>query len=123
MNAEEHINKARHNEAFLSQFNLPESDFLDWAVTVISYTALHYVDALLTNNFAVKPKNHAERSSCIHAQPTLRNNIRDDYEDLKNDGIEARYTSKTFTAQEITVHILPSLNKIKGYVGKFVEIP
>ena len=122
MRAEEHANKAVHNEAFLNQFNLPNSDFPDWAVTVISYTALHYVDALLAKSFGFFPKNHGERSSYICRQSTLRNNIRNDYEDLKNDGIEARYTSRMFTAEEITTHILPSLNKIKGYVGQFVEI-
>ena len=118
----EHVNKALHNEAFIKQFRLPDSDFPDWAVTVISYAALHYVDALLTKHFAFDPKNHGERSSSIYRQAVLRKNIMKDYEDLKNDGVEARYTNRIFTAQEIHKHILPSLDKIKAYVGQFVEI-
>ncbi len=117
----DHINKALHNEAFIEQFNLPDSDFPDWAVTVISYAALHYVDALLAKSFGSFPKNHGERSSYVYRQPALRN-IRNDYEDLKNDGVEARYTDRIFTAQEINKHILPSLDRIKAYVGQYVEI-
>ena len=117
-----HVNKAIHNEAFIEQLNLPDSDFPDWAVTVISYAALHYVDALLAKSFASSPRNHGERSSYIYRQQALRDNIRNDYEDLKNDGIEARYTDRIFTAQEINKHILPSLDRIKAYVGRHVEI-
>ena len=118
----DHINKALHNEAFIEQFNLPDSDFPDWAVTVISYAALHYVDALLAKSFGSFPKNHGERSSYVCRQPALQNNIGNDYEDLKNDGAEARYTDRIFTAQEINKHILPSLDRIKAYVGQYVEI-
>lgn len=121
MNVEEHVAKARHNEKFLHDFDLPKSEFLDWAVTVISYSALHYVDALLLRSFGADPKDHGERSSHIVRQPALREHIRYPYEDLKNDGIEARYTERVFTAQEVADEILPLLEEIKNYVSRFVK--
>ena len=122
MKSEEHVKKALHNEAFIKQFKLPDSGFPDWAVTVISYAALHYIDAPLANNFAHYPQNHGERSSYIYRDEALRKNIRNDYEDLKNDGVEARYTNRIFAAQEIHKYILPSLDRVKAYVGRFVKI-
>ena len=122
MKVEEHVAKARHNEEFLDQCDLPNSDFLDWAVTVISYSALHYVDAFLAHNFGAHPKDHRERSSHIYQQSALRLHIRDGFEDLKNDGVDARYTSRVFTTQEVTDDIRPLLEEIKNYVGKFVKI-
>ncbi len=51
MTVAEHLGKVKSNERFLFDHRLAESEFLDWAVTVISYTALHYVDALLASSF------------------------------------------------------------------------
>ena len=122
MKVNEHLQKAHDNEKFLHEHSLIQTAFLDWAVTVISYTALHYVDALLANNFAFHPKDHRERSDRLYKTPALRTNLVYDFEDLKNDGIEARYTSRVFTSNEVENDILPLLEKIKGYVGQYVQI-
>jgi hypothetical protein len=37
---EQHLAKARHNEAFLGTFDLANPRYLDWAVTAIFYAAL-----------------------------------------------------------------------------------
>jgi len=116
MKVSEHINKAKHNERCLNELSLADSQFLDWAVTVISYAALHYVDAFLANNFGVHPKDHRERTDVLTRRSVLNRNIRYDFEDLKNDGIEARYSSRIFTTEEVKREILPLLENIKIYI-------
>ncbi len=47
---EGHLAKARSNEESLASLNLDNSRFLDWAITVMFYAALHYVDAFLATS-------------------------------------------------------------------------
>ena len=122
MKFEQHLEEAAHNERFLADHDLVASEYLDWAVTVISYSALHYVDALLARSYGFHPRDHRERSHRIHHEPALRRHLRNDFEDLKNDGIEARYTDRVFTKEEVTRYILPLLDKIKRYVGQYVNL-
>ena len=38
-----HLRQAQHNEQFLTTFDPAITPYLDWAVTVIFYAALHYI--------------------------------------------------------------------------------
>lgn len=120
MRANEHLAKARHNERFLQELRLDTTDFLDWAVTVAFYSALHYIDALLAYNHGFDPKDHRERSTELTRHAHLRKNVKYSFEDLKNDGIEARYTDRVFTAEEYRDHIQPRLQEVRTYVERFV---
>ena len=44
---EEHVEKARHNLAFLDRMELTSDDFADWAIVALFYAALHFVRAAL----------------------------------------------------------------------------
>lgn len=44
--AQEHESKARHNEKLLDSHKLSEGEFVDWAVTALFYSALHWMRAL-----------------------------------------------------------------------------
>ena len=72
LNKDQHLEKARQNETFFESVFGPSlqnnSGALDWATTVIFYTALHYVDALavcLGRQF----HNHEERRKFVDEPP------------------------------------------------------
>lgn len=57
-----HVNKAERNEQFYSSQNLVNSPFNEWAVVVLFYVAVHYVDAVLDRYLSCHPGNHQERN-------------------------------------------------------------
>ena len=57
---DEHKSQAEHNERFFRSFYRPNSNFLDWAVTVLFYQAVHLVEAYLARN-DIHSGSHAER--------------------------------------------------------------
>ena len=92
---DEHIRKAKHNESFISSFDLNSTPFLDWVVTAIFYAALHYLDAYLAENNK-HPGTHQVRNSLFSKDPNLAT-LWNSYQDLENDSREARYHMKEFT--------------------------
>ena len=115
----EHLAKARHNEQFLSFFDINTTPFLDWVVNGIFYSALHYVDSYL----AIKGENpgeHGERIGLIQKDPNLGRLFFYDYMSLKDDSEEGRYNMKVFLPDEIRNHILPSLNSIKTHLKTYI---
>ena len=85
----EHISKAEANEKFVA--TVAQTAYLDWAVTIIFYSALHYVDAVLAAS-SVHPDNHTKRSHAIGANATLLT-IRPEYRVLETLSKNARYRS------------------------------
>jgi len=67
-----HIEKAKHNENFIMQIkkidSLKKPAFPDWIVTVIFYSALHYVDsklAIVAPHPFKHPPTHADRNTAV----------------------------------------------------------
>ena len=85
----EHISKAEHNEKLAE--TLSRTAYLDWAVTVIFYAALHYVDAILAAS-VVHPETHSERNDAIGTNAKLLK-IRAEYRILETLSRNARYRS------------------------------
>ena len=85
----EHISKADRNEAFA--VTVSKTAYLDWAVTIIFYSALHYVDAVLAVS-GIHPDNHAQRGAAIGTNATLRV-VRGEYRILETLSQNARYRS------------------------------
>jgi len=70
----EHKYQVKHNERFLESFYKPNTIFLDWAVTVLFYQAVHLVEAFLaTKN--LHSGNHAERNRNVasYLSPVAKN--------------------------------------------------
>src|SRR5258707_11570429 len=62
-----HLNRARSNYTLYEKLKA-EATHLDWAVTVLFYTALHLVQTFIVENAATGfdiPRDHPERDSCI----------------------------------------------------------
>jgi len=83
----EHISKAERNEKFAE--TVAKTAYLDWAVTIIFYAALHYVDAILAAS-SIHPDNHTQRDDAIGTNATLLK-VRSEYRTLETLSQNARY--------------------------------
>lgn len=101
----QHWLQAEHNEQFLSSLDLDQTPFLDWAITVCFYAALHYVDAYLAL-LGLHPSTHSER------EKEVRHRLRPlyfHYRSLKRHSLDARYGA--FQVDPTTVF---TSNLVKG---------
>lgn len=83
----EHISKAERNEKFAE--TVSKTAYIEWAVTMLFYSALHYVDAILAAS-AVHPETHTQRGDAIGTNPTLQA-VRAEYRILETLSKNARY--------------------------------
>jgi uncharacterized protein (UPF0332 family) len=115
---EEHIEKAENNEAF--SLSIKNTPYLDWVVTGIFYSALHYTEGYLATK-GEHPDNHPFRNELIQEDPNLGWRFYSKmYKHLRDDSYEARYQIRTFAPEEIQNDIIPLLEAIKNHLKKFV---
>ncbi len=110
----EHLIKADNSES-LSLHSLDPANpaAAEWALTMLFYVALHYVEAY----FSLKGehyKNHGPRDAAIKRDPTLGVIYRD-YRELYVYSREARYEAVSFTFSDIR-DVTPHLNNIKNKI-------
>jgi len=95
-----HLDQAARNEGFLVKIDV--SLHSDWAVTVLFYAALHYVDAYLAKAANQHPGNHDERDRLIQSH-SKTSAARPYYRRLKDRATEARYQcTKTITPATVS---------------------
>lgn len=58
MTVQEHLQQARRNEGLAQRLGIPPLRTYDWAITVLFYTVLHFVDAYLLQRHGIVPKGH-----------------------------------------------------------------
>lgn len=95
-----HINKAERNEQFFQSHNLESSSFNEWAVVVLFYAAMHYMDAVLARESVLSrsqrhPRDHPQRNRGVANSPTL-GPIARLYLNLYQRSRDARYTHISF---------------------------
>jgi len=114
----EHLHQAQHNEQFLATFYLPTTSYLDWAVTVIFYAALHYIRALAARHLFTNISRYGELDKLFNRLPLFRNNswVYIDYRQLKDDSRAARYDMRAFSSQEVTALRDEELTRIRQFV-------
>jgi len=97
---EQHLAQARRNEAFLGTFDLADPRYLDWAVTVIFYAALHYLRALMSKHRYTNISRYGDMDMAFERLTVLKRNpqIYDAYRDLKDDSRSARYDKQWASA-------------------------
>lgn len=95
-----HISKAKRNERFYRKHDLNTSTFNEWAVVVLFYASLHYVDAVLSQDISLSdelrdPGDHLTRRKailrCANLLPILRY-----YLELYDRSRDARYRRTSF---------------------------
>ncbi len=118
----DHLNQAAHNQSFYASFH--KARYPDWAVTVLFYTGLHYVDAFLASLESPQhPGSHPARRKCFVSVPQLAP-IWDNYRTLEDASRNARYNppirfSLAYIDQLEQVH----LKRIAGELRRYVPIP
>jgi len=116
----EHLKKAEHNEAFFNSLDIDKTNYLDWVVNGIFYSAIHYIEAY----FAMQDKDsesHYHRTVLIEEDHNLgRRFFTDMYRELRDDCYEGRYLMRVFTAHEIKRYIIPNFENIKHYLQQYI---
>lgn len=85
---EEHLAVAKRNEEF-AQLLAEKTRYIDWAVTILYYSALHYVDAVLAVS-QIHPANHSDRHTAIGRNDSLKR-VYAEYRTLEAASRNARY--------------------------------
>ncbi len=65
----EHEAKAQANERIAAQFHLADSDEVAWAVTILFYAALHYLEAYFDETAGAHYSLHTDRFFDTDALP------------------------------------------------------
>ena len=98
--AERHLRKARDNFALYEQ--LRGEGKLDWAVTLLFYSALQLVDAWLVQNGHGTPPDHDRRRKLIMRYLScIWDRRRTHYKDLEDASRDARYNLAVFSDAQV----------------------
>lgn len=108
-----HLDQAGHNETFFSRIDV--GSFSDWAVTVLFYSALHYIDAYLAARGHYDPGGHDVRDDLIRSDPNVRP-VYNWYARLKSFSRSARYYGSRYSGSQVTGLYRGSFEPIKTHV-------
>jgi len=109
----QHLKKAKENESLAATMNLAVPAASDWAITMLFYAAVHYVEAFFSKA-GQHLKRHKLRVNAIQANPRLRP-IYLDYRELQTYSETARYQAVFFTAADV-VPVRRHLESVKKLV-------
>ena len=114
---EQHAAKADNNVAFAKSIELKSQVNIDWALTALFYSGVHYVDAYLVKKGTLPHlyDTHAKREKMIETDSSLRT-VKNEYYDLKHFGMNARYFCNITRADKVTGEALPALEAIQKHI-------
>lgn len=125
---QQHLRQARHNlrlhEELCSRF--PE-DFYDWKITLLFYSALHWVRALAANRkIDIGKSHHDMERSCnprLHGVMPISRKAWEEYSDLRNRCYNARYLGIVDEDEFMRDHAKEHCLSIPGmsYIRKYME--
>jgi len=110
MTVQDHLRQARHNENLAQKLGSRPLEAYDWAITVMFYSLLHFVDAYLLQQGIPLPKGHTARLDRKTGQMTPGRNdcvkqhlrqIYGAYKRLYDASIRARYEGAYLTPSSI----------------------
>jgi hypothetical protein len=118
----EHLEQARHNEAFLGSLDLQSTPYLDWAVTIIFYAALHYLRALFADNLITNISRYGDMDKAFDRLALLKKNptVYNDYRQLKDDSRDTRYNMWRPASADVVDFRDGELRRIRDFVGNHV---
>jgi len=117
-----HINKAERNEQFYQAYGLGSSEFNEWAIVVLFYVSMHYVDAVLYQDTSLPPKmrnprDHKVRHAAI-SQCSKLTRIAPMYANLRDRCWEARYQIISFPSDYLAKFESRVFGPTKVYLRK-----
>lgn len=96
---DEHLAKIAENARFLATIDQSDSCGIGWSITVVFYSALHYLEAYFVSR-GRGFNNHHSRASAIQNDPIIRS-LYSEYRTLENLSREARYDAAPFNAGDL----------------------
>lgn len=123
--AQFHIFKAERNEAFYKKHNMANMDsatFNEWAVIVLFYISMHYIDAILSQDASLSedlrdPTDHYTRNQAITRCSSLTS-VGSMYLNLYHRSKDARYNKICFPNNYVYKLQKISFNPVREYVRK-----
>jgi len=109
---DEHVKKAERNEVF-AEFLAIKTKYIDWAVTVLFYAAVHYMDAILAVS-QVHPEDHKERKAAIAVNDTLKR-VYPEYHKLETLSWNSRYFAMPIGADDWN-NVKPHFDTLRGHI-------
>jgi hypothetical protein len=113
LNSPSHLQQAERFEAFLQ--TLQGSQYSEWALVVMFYSALHYVEAYLTKTDRTYRDHTTRRESMRRIPETAA--ILPAYHRLYKASREARYDGTPFRPQDVADHEA-FFREVKGAMRK-----
>ena len=110
----EHLIRAQENEKLASALRPKFPVCADWAITILFYAALHYIDAFLAGK-NLHPLNHDARDKQVEQNGSLTD-IYDDYRRLKDLSRAARYEIACYPPEAVEM-ANGRLARIKEHLG------
>lgn len=111
----QHLLRAKQNEALAESLRKDNGCNIDWAIVMLFYSALHYVDAYLAGKQA-HPVDHKHRDDEIERNGAI-SDIFGDYRRLKDLSRAARYEIPEYTIDKLNL-AKSKLGNIKKHLGK-----
>lgn len=121
--AAEHLGQAKHNETFLSTLDLSSTPFLDWAVTIAFYAAVHYIRCLAAQEGFASVHTYDQETFLFSALKPLklRGDLYNDYRQLKDDSRSSRYDCWHPKTKEVEDLRDGELKRIRDFVVSQVK--
>jgi len=121
-----HIGKAGRNKKFYDDYKLESCAFDEWAVVVLFYITVHYVDAVLSQDTSLPsylkhPMSHVDRRKGV-AQCTNLAPIALFYSNLEARSRDARYTELNFKPGYVTKLESTCYQPMKQYFAKTLKL-
>ena len=109
---DEHLAQAAKNRKLAE--TLAKTEFLDWAVTIYFYVAVHVIESYLAIH-GYHSTDHDERRDCINRIPQLRTVIKE-YLALERVSRQARYYAQPITPEHLRI-AQENLTKVEAQVA------
>ena len=111
---QQHLLRAKQNEVLARELPKVDGFYVDWAITVLFYSALHYIDAYLAGKNK-HPRNHQVRDEEVEANGAI-SDIFEDYRRLKDMSRSAPYQIADYPVAKFD-YASSRLEKIKKHLG------
>ena len=111
---DQHVTKAEANYAFAQSINLESQAEIGWALVVIFYAAVHYIEAYFATSER-HLRSHPTRDSLVGKDVNLKS-IFHEYQELKYYGYNARYEMTEFTVQDFRTEAISNFVKIRDLI-------
>ena len=111
---EQHVERANSTGTLALSLKLDSQSRIDWALIMLFYSAMHYVEAYLSK-LGVHLRSHPTRDVAMSRDASLRKIYRE-YNDLKYFGYNARYEFCGYKATDVTNTAMKHYDAIKTHL-------